>query len=295
MIVLETHIAPELYEKVRFVDYAIGLFKGFETRSAVKKAIKKKRFSIQGEAAETGTWVRGGERIDLLERQEVPKAYDRDIDIVFEDEFLAIANKPAGLIVSGNQFKTLENCLVDQVQKSNQEDALDWALPVHRLDAPTSGLVIFAKTLAARRILGEMLELKSISKKYHAVVHGIPDSGEINRAIDSKEARSRLSKLQSVPSLLNGHLSLVKLEPITGRTHQLRIHCKSIGHSIVGDQLYENEAGTFRNKGLFLAATELSFRHPITEEQVEVSIPVPHKFQSLLEREDNRAKRYPKD
>ncbi|GAB5417984.1 MAG: RluA family pseudouridine synthase [Crocinitomicaceae bacterium] len=295
MIVLESHIVPELSEKVRFVDYAIGLFKGFETRSAVKKAIKKRRFSVQGERAETGTWIRGGERIDLRERQIIPKAYDRDIEIVFEDDFLAIVNKPAGLIVSGNQFKTLENCLVDQVQKSSQEDALDWALPVHRLDAPTSGLVIFAKTIGARRALGEMLKAKSISKKYHAIVHGIPENGDINLDIESKAARSRLSNLQSTPSLLNGHLSLVRLEPITGRTHQLRIHCKSIGHAIVGDQLYENEAGTFRNKGLFLAATELSFSHPITKEQVEVSIPIPHKFQSLLEREEKRAKRYQKD
>lgn len=295
MIILDSHTVLDIDERIRFEDYVIGLFQSLETRSSVKKAIKKKRFLLNGEVAETGNWMAQGDRIDLLEKMERPKAYDKDIEIVYEDDFLVIVNKPAGLIVSGNQFKTLENCLVDQVRDSSAPDALGWALPIHRLDAPTSGLVIFAKTMNARRKLGEMLESKTISKKYHAVVHGIPEISEIDAPIDLKASKSVLAVIRTVASLQNGFLTLVQLEPITGRTHQLRIHCAGIGHSIVGDKQYENEWGTFRNKGLMLAATNVSLQHPITEEELSVSIPIPNKFTSLLEREEIRAARYVRD
>lgn len=295
VIILDSHTVEEIDKRIRFEDYAIGLFQSLETRSSVKKAIKKKRFLMNGEVANSGNWMTTGDRIDLLEKMERPKAYDKEIEIVFEDDFLVIVNKPAGLIVSGNQFKTLENCLVDQVELSSATDALGWALPIHRLDAPTSGLVIFAKTMSARRKLGEMLESKAISKKYHAIVHGIPEITEMDTPIASKASKSLLTVLRTVPSLQNGFLSLVQLEPITGRTHQLRIHCAENGHAIVGDQQYEDEGGTFRNKGLMLAATNVAFQHPITEEELNVSIPLPNKFTSLLEREESRAIRYVKD
>lgn len=292
MVVLKTHIIKELEHEFRFVDYVIGVFEGFETRNAVKTGIKKNRFRINGEKAETGFWMREGDCIELMERSEKPKAYNKEIEIVYEDDFFAIVNKPAGLVVSGNQFKTLENCLVDQIQGSTASDALEWALPVHRLDAPTSGLVIFAKTITARRLLGSMFEEKVIAKQYHAIVHGIPKDGTIQSSIDGKEAISTLKALHSAPSLKNDHLTLVQLEPKSGRTHQLRIHCQSIGNSIVGDQKYGDEQGTFRNKGLFLVATQLKFNHPISGQAISVEIPIPHKFESLLNRETKRASRY---
>ncbi|XOV67525.1 MAG: RluA family pseudouridine synthase [Fluviicola sp.] len=291
MIVLDSHIV-QVDDNIRFVDYAIGMFPGFETRNAIKKGIKKNRFLINGEKAKTGTWVKNDDRIDLLERSEKPKVYNKEIEVVFEDDYLAVVHKPAGLIVSGNQFKTLENCLIDRVKCSKAEDALEWALPVHRLDAPTSGLVIFAKTISSRRRLGEMLANKGILKMYHAVVHGIPKESWINQPIDGKVASSNLKVIQSVPSLKNEHLSLIQLEPITGRTHQLRIHCQYIGNSIVGDQKYVSDQGTFKHKGLFLSATQVLFQHPITNEKVNVEIPVPAKFFSLLQREARRVEKF---
>jgi RluA family pseudouridine synthase len=291
MMVLKTHIVHALEDEIRFVDYIIGVFQGFETKNAVKTGIKKHRFVINGKDATTGIWMKTGDVVELLERSEKPKAYDKKIEIVFEDNYLAVVNKPAGLPVSGNQFKTLENCLVDQLTLSSAEDALGWALPIHRLDAPTSGLVVFAKTISARRKLGEMLEQKSINKHYHAILHGIPAEGRINSPIDSKEAISELAVVRSVGSPKNGHLSLVRLTPITGRTHQLRIHCLSIGNAIAGDKKHTNENGSFRNKGLFLAATELEFEHPMSGESLRIQIPLPNKFTSLLERESKRAER----
>ena len=292
MNVIETHTVTLLNEAIRFVDYAIGVFDGFETRNSVKKGIKKGCFLVNGTLAETGTWLNEGDQIELLEKLHRPKAYDKKIEIVYQDQYLAIVNKPAGLIVSGNQFKTLENCLVDQIELSKEEDALEWALPVHRLDAPTSGLVIFAKTKSARRMLGEMLEEKLITKHYHAILHGIPQNQTIQDTIDGNKAESKLIVVKSVRSLQNEHLTLVQLEPITGRTHQLRIHCNRIGQAIVGDRQYSNANGTVKNKGLFLAATSVEFDHPITSGKVKVSIAIPNKFSSLLDREERRAERY---
>jgi len=290
--VLETHIVNLKEERIRFVDFAVGLFSGFETRNAVKKGIKNHRFLINNEPARTGTWIKSGDRIDLLVSRNRPKAYLMEIEVVYEDDHLAVVNKPAGLIVSGNQFKTLENALVDQLQIRDTADALDWALPIHRLDAPTSGLVIFAKTHSSRRILGEMLERKEIRKEYHAIVHGKIEAVEIKSDVGGKMAFSRVKLVRSVFSLKNDQLSLVLLQPVTGRTHQLRIHCAAQGSPIVGDKLYGNADGTFRNKGLMLAATSLSFHHPITGIKVDVQISIPPKFESLLKREENRAKKY---
>lgn len=287
MEILCSQIVEGIVEPIRFVDFAVGLFPEFATKSAVKKGIRNKRFLRNGMVATTGNWIENGDQIDLLTSRAKPRGYLMDIEIVFEDDYLAVVHKPAGLVVSGNQFKTLENCLVD-VLASTQEDALPWALPVHRLDAATSGLVLFAKTRAVRRMLGEMFEQGKFQKEYHAIVHGELNSQEMNEPIEGKPSKSKIEWLESVPSLKNGKLSLVKLNPITGRTHQLRIHCAHLGASIVGDKIYNGEQGTFTHKGLFLAATNLHFKHPITEEDLDIGMSIPEKFYSLLRRETSR-------
>lgn len=292
MIVLDTHIVNKVKQNIRFVDYAIGIFQGFETKNAVKKGIKEKRFALNGTFAETGAWVKVGDRVELLERSLLPKAYDMEVSIVYEDDDLAVVIKPAGLVVSGNRFKTLEHALIDQFSLSKASDALPWGLPVHRLDAPTSGLVIFAKTMSSRRKLGEQLKNKEIQKTYVAVVHGTPKDGDISEPIDGKVSLSRLKRIRTVPSLKNDTLSMVELQPITGRTHQLRIHCALVGCPIVGDQLYGNDQGTFKNKGLLLAATKLVLQHPRTGQPLTVEITIPNKFESLLKREKRRAERH---
>lgn len=288
MRVEATCTVDALEKPKRFVDFAIGIFVGFETRNAVKKGIKRKRFAVNGKTPETGTWINNGDLIELLEVSQKPKEYDFPISILYEDDHLAIVIKPAGMVVSGNQFKTLEHCLVDELKIPETPDALAWGLPVHRLDAPTSGLVIFAKTNQSRRMLGAMFENNEIHKTYHAVVHGALESQIISTPVDGKHASSKVTFCSSVPSFINGTLSLVKLEPETGRTHQLRIHCASVGSPIVGDTLYGGPTGTFTHKGLFLAATSLRFLHPVTQQEVKVETEIPPKFGSLLKREKAR-------
>jgi len=255
--------------------------------------MKRGELLHNSESGKTGAWVKQNDSIQLVDPQSKrPKPFPLEISIVHEENAFAIVNKPAGIVVNGNQFDTLENALIDQLTESKAEDALKWGRPVHRLDSATSGLVIVAKTLGAHRMFGDLFSERKIKKVYHAVVQGKPENQLISVDIDGKTAESKLTVLSTVPSLRNEYLSLVQLEPATGRTHQLRIHCASIGHPIVGDQLYGEDGNVMKHKGLFLAATSLKFEHPNSKVPISVSIPVPHKFEALLKREERRFQNY---
>lgn len=289
MILLHSHTVETLETRMRLVDYCIGLFPQTPTKNAVKKAIKRGEILHNSIIGTTGVWVNNQDRIELVDKDsKLPKAFPLEIEIVHEEETFAIVYKPSGLVVNGNQFRTLENALVDQLKKSSSLDALKWGRPVHRLDSATSGLVIIAKTFEAHRIFGEMFTDREITKSYFAIVQGIPTTRIITSAIDTKDAETLLTLITSVPSIRNGHLSLVQLKPKTGRTHQLRIHCAGIGHPIVGDQLYGKEGDVMKHKGLFLAATSLEFDHPHTGIRMMFSVPIPIKFEALMRREERR-------
>ncbi|MDG1332999.1 MAG: RluA family pseudouridine synthase [Crocinitomicaceae bacterium] len=289
MIVLKEHTVSKELSSVRLVDYCIGLFPQTPTRNAVKKAMKRGEIMHNSILGETGFWVKQHDLIQLIDPQSKrPKPFPLEIEIIHEEDSFAVVLKPAGLVINGNQFRTLENALIDQLTKSESEDALKWGRPVHRLDSATSGLVIVAKTLLAHREFGNLFSERKIKKQYHAIVQGKPDNQTITTNVDTKSAESKLTVLSTVPSLRNEFLSLVLLEPSTGRTHQLRKHCAEISHPIVGDQLYGEKDNVMKHKGLFLAATYLEFKHPITSEVVKIAIPIPAKFQALMKREERR-------
>lgn len=290
----QTYIVKELTSEIRFIDFAIGLFPQLKTKNSVKKAIKKERFLLNNELATSGRWVKLGDEIKLVDGiQNVPQAYDLVIDIVFEDNYLVIVNKPAGIVVSGNQFKTLENALIDDAKLSTDDDAYKWVKPVHRLDAQTSGLVVFAKTASVHILLAKLFEERKINKVYHAIVTGkIEEDKQILLPVQGLTAKSELKVIKSIPSLQNEFLTWVELYPKTGRTHQLRIHCAGIGHPIVGDIIYGEKNNTLLHKGMFLAAVELNFIHPKTKNEVKIEIPVPNKFELFFNRESKRWKKF---
>jgi len=294
VIILEEHTVEAVNDQTRFIDYAIKLFPQLPSRNAVKKAIKRKQLIHNGIEAATGSWVMIGDVIQFVEGvQRVPKAFPLHIKVVYKDEHFIIVNKPSGLVVSGNQYRTLENSLIDQLDPSKEKDALPWIKPVHRLDSATSGLVICARTFSARIALMKLFEERKIEKTYRAVVTGkFVGFQTIEEEIEGVEARSEFQSMSVANSLRNGHVSLVEMSPSTGRTHQLRIHAKHIGHSIVGDKIYGEKGNTMLHKGLFLAAVKLKFSHPVTNELMEVEIDQPAKFSALLEREERRWKNY---
>ena len=294
MKVLESHIVPEGTLEIRLYDYLDGVFPVLPSRSAIKKAITRGKVLVNGEKSRTGTWIRPNDNIELLDLgSKLPKPYHIDLEVVFEDEYLMVVNKPGGIPVSGNQFKTIQNAIIENHNPSKEEDALEWPKPVHRLDSATSGLLIIAKTAKALMLLGKQFENNEIDKKYCAIVTGkTPEEGEIDFEIEGLKSLTEFKRVVTVRSLRNEFLSLVDLYPQTGRTHQLRIHLSKLGYPIMGDTLYGVEGKVFKGKGLFLCAIGLRFNHPITDEKIAIQINEPNKYNILLEREEKRWNRY---
>ncbi len=294
MIIIETHIVPEGTERTRFSDYACEVFISIPSRKGIKNAIKRGDFLIDGVKGETGRWIMPGQRIELMaDESTLPKEYMLDLDIVYEDEHLAAIIKPAGIAVNGNSFRTVENSLLRNIKKSLESDALRWPKPVHRLDVPTSGILLIAKTMRAQVALGGQFEKKNIRKIYRAIVQGkIESPGHIDSQVEGRDAATDYSPVRHVRSLKNEWLTLVDLSPLTGRTHQLRRHMAELGHPIAGDTLYGREGDVFKGKGLFLAAVELTFSHPATGEVMTLRIDDPEKFRTYMEREERRWRKY---
>lgn len=245
---------------------------------------------LNGSKGHTGTWVESGQQLELLAQSiENIKVYTFELKIVFEDEQLAVINKPAGLTVSGNTYKTVYNALPHNLAPSSEIDALARPTPVHRLDNQTSGLLLIAKTKTAQIELGKQFENNSIQKYYKTIVIGkVTSNDDINDPIENKIARTSF-KIEAVErSLKYQYLSLLTVTPKTGRTHQIRIHLASVGHPILGDKLYGDEKNLLKGKGLFLCAIEVVFLHPKTGNNLRFKIDTPKKFDSYLNREKIR-------
>ncbi|MBN2040638.1 MAG: RluA family pseudouridine synthase [Spirochaetes bacterium] len=294
MNIINTHIVADNIKEQRLSEYAIGLFVQLSSRNSVKKAIRKQELLLNGKPAETGRWIKEGDRIDLIESGlNPPKTYNLILEVIYEDNCLAVINKPSGIVVSANQFKTIENTLSGNLKKSDAIDVLKWPKPVHRLDSLTCGLLIVSKTSGAHRNISSQFENGTVKKIYKAVVHCTPpETGIIDNDIDGRYAYTEYYLLKTVPSLRNGSLSLVKLFPQTGRTHQLRIHMSGIGHPIVGDTVYGTKGNMLLHKGLFLASVAVSFNHPLSGKRLNFEINDPAKFHKLLEREERRWYKY---
>lgn len=296
-VVLAMHIVPNIEGTQRLSDYLCGVFVQLPSRKSVKTAIKKGAIYVNGQKGHTGDWVQCDQKIELIEIDKVPsKILKMPMDILYEDAYLAVVFKPAGIPVSGNQFRTVENALLYNIEPSTELDALKRPRAAHRLDAPTSGLLLIAKTKQARIHLGAQFEAKTIQKRYQAIVIGEPaPKGSIDFPIEEKASLSNYECLRTVHSLKSGKLSLLDLYPKTGRTHQLRIHLSKLGFPILGDALYGKEGLILKHKGLFLTAIELRFKHPITEEEKVIALETPYKYIALLEREQRRFDRYHSD
>lgn len=289
-MISETHRVPGSVHGVRLSDYARIAFPMIPSRKAAAKAIKRGELRIDGESAYSGDWVEAGQTLEWIGLQQTaPKSYRMPLEIIFEDHDLAVINKPPGIEVSGNKFKTVENALAGNLSPSTKPDALLWPRPVHRLDYSTSGLLLIAKTANAQVFLGRKFEDKCINKRYRAIVTGKPaPSGQVDEPINGMPAQSDYAIIETVPSLRSEQLTLIDLYPLTGRTHQLRIHMASIGHPIVGDHKYGKEGNVLKGKGLFLAAVELCFPHPADQREITIAIDPPLKFDSLMQREQTR-------
>ena len=173
MILVETHIVPLQPTPIRIQEYLVGIFTTVSTKSAIKKAIKKGFIFVDDKPTSTAKLVCGGETISIFKAEEKQfiKQFNLKITVVYEDDYLAIINKPAGILVSGNKKYTLENALPNNLTKSKQKDALLYPEPIHRLDYPTSGALLIGKTSKAVILLNKMFEQQQIKKKYRCLLY----------------------------------------------------------------------------------------------------------------------------
>ncbi|WP_375326152.1 RluA family pseudouridine synthase [Flagellimonas sp. GZD32] len=281
----KTHIVPDNISPQRLQEYGVGIFKALPTKSALKKALKKNYITVNGFMATTATMITGGERIFLTVPEKIPpkKQLLFPLKVLFEDEHLAAIHKPAGIEVSGNKFKTITNALPQNLEPSSLSDAT-LPQPVHRLDYATTGVVLVGKTNSSIRALNQMFEEKVITKTYYAITIGnMEANGTINSEIDGKPSQSVFKVVQSVPSKRFGQLNLVKLNPKTGRRHQLRKHLHSLGNPILGDREYFLKGLLLNGKGLYLHAYALEFEHPFTHEIICLTDELPDKFGKIFD------------
>ena len=278
------HLVPELSKPIRLQDYGVGIFNLVFTKSALKKALKKQYITVNGIVATSATFISGGETISLSipENREPRTKLILKLNVLFEDDYLAIIHKPGGILVSGNSFKTIANGLIQNLKPSNLLDRTT-PQPVHRLDYPTTGLLLIGKTNSSIRALNKLFEDKKIKKSYYATTIGVMQSkGEITTAIDGKPSQSLYKVKASVTSERFGTLNLVKLKPKTGRKHQLRKHLLSIGNPILGDKDYNIDNLILNGKGLYLHAYSLKFTHPFTQERLKIKDDLPEKFKKIF-------------
>ena len=200
------------------------------------------------------------------------------LDILFKDEYLIIINKPSGLLSVPGRGEDKHDCLISRIQTEYSD-----ALIVHRLDMSTSGLMVIARGKELERSLSILFQNRKVNKKYIAIVDGKvkPDHGEINfplitdwpnrpkQKIDFTSGKSSQTQYSALSYDEENNTSRIELTPLTGRTHQLRLHMQAIEHAILGDELYANKNAVEKAPRLLLHARYLSFKHPISGEFIE--------------------------
>jgi 23S rRNA pseudouridine1911/1915/1917 synthase len=289
------------------------------SRSRIQQLIAQEKVLVDGKSAKASLLLRGGEQIDIVGEVERPPMHampeDILLDVVYEDDDLAVVNKPAGMMVHAGAGATddernrgtLVNALLHRFGALSGVGGELRPGIVHRLDKETSGLIVVAKNDVAHRKLSAEFSGRRVHKTYIALVHGWlkVDKGTISSPISrdairrirmttrrtgGREAITRYVVQQRIESDF-GKFTLLKVKIETGRTHQIRVHMASLGHPVVGDALYGAPREIRGKSGPaislsrnFLHSAELQFEHPRTGEQVSLSSPVPELLVEFLRR-----------
>jgi 23S rRNA pseudouridine1911/1915/1917 synthase len=293
------------------------------SRARVQELIAQQKVSVAGSPAKASRKLRLGEKVEITGEAVRPplKAVAEDIplDVVFEDKYLAVINKPAGMMVHAGAAKaesasnrgTLVNALLHRFGKLAQAGHSLRPGIVHRLDKETSGLIIVAKDDVTHRKLQEQFASRKVKKKYIALVHGWPKlaSATIDKPIARDQNRrirmttrtrgfgktagrtaiSHYKVLRRIDSPF-GELALVEVKIDTGRTHQIRVHMASLAHPVAGDVVYgapaklKSKQGAISLSRNFLHAAELEFTHPSTGRTLHLRAPLPPELRDFMQR-----------
>ena len=255
---------------------------------------------MNGKPAKAAQKLAPGDSVELdVPEPREPEAKPEDIplNVVYEDASLLVINKPRGLVVhpaAGNERGTLVNALLSHCDDlSGIAGELKPGI-VHRLDKDTTGLLVVAKNDEAHLSLSKQIGEKSARRIYLALVEGnVPeDSGRVDAPLGRSRAdRKKIAVVEDGRAAATqyrvlerfGDTTLVECSLETGRTHQIRVHMKHIGHPVAGDPVYGIRKQRFNVEGQLLHAARLSFTHPATGERMEFSAPLPEDFQRILD------------
>lgn len=267
------------------------------SRSYLQKLIREGMVRADGAAVDIPRYpVRAGMRIEVdlpEESSPEPSPEPFDFPILYEDDAMLVIDKPAGVVVhpaAGNPAGTVVNALLGRYPQLAEELACGNSRPgiVHRLDKDTSGLLLVAKNDQSQLALSRQLQERQMEKHYRALVEGNlrEDSGRIDQPIArSKKDRKKMAiDPEGRPSITDWtvlargrNVTLLDVHILTGRTHQIRVHMKSIGHPVCGDPIYGSGKGA-KVPRLMLHAYTLAFTHPRTGERMTFTAPLPEEF-----------------
>ena len=273
------------------------------TRSQLKNLINDGHVTVNGQAVKPKYKVQAGDKISLVKPE--PQSLELTpenipLDIVYEDDDVIVVNKPQGMVVHpapGHPNHTLVNALLYHSPLSTINGTFRPGI-VHRIDKDTSGLLMVAKNDLAHQSLAEQLRNKTNKREYLALVYGQikEDEGTIDAPLGRnpqdrkkqavvKGGRHAVTHFKVIKRYDN--FTLVKCILETGRTHQIRVHMKYIGHPLVGDPLYGPRKMIGKN-GQFLHAALLGFKHPRTGKEMVFEAPLPENFQKMLDKLDKQ-------
>ena len=273
------------------------------SRSYLQKLLKEQAVSVNGKAVKANYKVQSRDRI-ILEIPEAEKAdilpEDIPLDILYEDDYLLVVNKPKGMVVhpsAGHMEGTLVNAVMAHC--GDHLSGINGVLRpgiVHRIDKDTTGALLVCKDDAVHRDLAEQLKEHSIKRRYRAVVWGNlkEDQGTVEgpigrhpidrkkMAVNYKNGKDAVTHYQVLERF--GQYTYIECRLETGRTHQIRVHMASIGHPLLGDSVYGPSKNPWKLQGQTLHAMVLGFRHPVTGEYMEFTAPLPEYFSELLDK-----------
>ena len=294
----------EKIDKTRLDIYLLDKLEN-QSRSSIKKLVDIGNITVNSKKVKAGTELKTGDIIQV----ELPAPVNTDIlpeniplNIVYQDEDLLVIDKPQGMVVhpaSGNYSGTLVNALLYNVDNLSSINGEVRPGIVHRLDKDTSGLMLVAKNDVAHRSLAKQISTKTCIREYLALLEGVvkKPEGEIITHI-GRDPKDR-KKMAVLPNFLGreaitnywvektySHYTLVRFRLKTGRTHQIRVHAKHIGHPVVGDPLYNKKTNKFNLNGQLLHSCFISFTHPRTGKVLTFKSELPNYFLQTLQKLD---------